>query len=84
MPLTMGCTFDISLQTTDEGILEAKAMSGDVHLGRDFDSRIVMGFINESKRKHKMDTRWNAGAVHLLWTACECRSGTCRRRERVD
>lgn len=37
-----GGTFDVSLLTIDGGIFEAKATSGDTHLGgEDFDQRVM-------------------------------------------
>ena len=67
-----GGTFDVSLLTLDDGLFEVKATAGDTHLGgEDFDSRMVTHFIEEFKRKEKLDIRGNARAVRRLRTACE-------------
>jgi molecular chaperone HscA len=51
-----GGTFDVSLLTLDDGLFEVKATAGDTHLGgEDFDSRMVTHFVNEFKRKEKLD-----------------------------
>ena len=51
-----GGTFDVTLLTIEGGIFEVKATAGDCHLGgEDFDTRLVMHFQNEFKRKHKKD-----------------------------
>merc|ERR1712106_541451 len=67
-----GGTFDVSILTIEDGILEVKATSGDTHLGgEDFDNRMVSHFMNEFKRKHKKDIANNKRAVRRLRTACE-------------
>lgn len=67
-----GGTFDVSLLTLDEGVFEVKATSGDSHLGgEDFDNRLVKHFIQEFKRKNKVDIQDNPRAVRRLRTACE-------------
>jgi heat shock protein 1/8 len=67
-----GGTFDVSLLTLDDGLFEVKSTAGDTHLGgEDFDSRMVMHFIDEFKRKEKMDIKGNPRAVRRLRTACE-------------
>jgi len=67
-----GGTFDVSLLTIDDGIFEVKATAGDTHLGgEDFDNRMVNYFVEEFKRKHKMDITGSARAVRRLRTACE-------------
>merc|ERR1711904_172616 len=51
-----GGTFDVSILAIEEGIFEVKAAAGDTHLGgEDFDSRLVLHFIQEFKRKNKKD-----------------------------
>ena len=55
-----GGTFDVSLLTIEEGIFEVKATAGDTHLGgEDFDNRLVNHFVQEFKRKNKMDLSSN-------------------------
>ena len=67
-----GGTFDVSLLTIEEGILEVKATAGDSHLGgEDFDNRLVNHFIQEFKRKFKKDLSSNPRARRRLRTACE-------------
>jgi len=67
-----GGTFDVSLLTIEEGIFEVKATAGDTHLGgEDFDSRMVNHFVQEFKRKHKLDLSGNPRALRRLRTACE-------------
>ncbi|KIK21342.1 hypothetical protein PISMIDRAFT_104138 [Pisolithus microcarpus 441] len=67
-----GGTFDASLLTIEEGILEVKATAGHTHLGGvDFDNRLVDHFVQEFKRKHKKDIFSNPRALCRLRTACE-------------
>ena len=67
-----GGTFDVSLLTIDDGMFEVKATAGDTHLGgEDFDSRMLTHFIDEFKRKEKLDIRSNSRAIRRLRTACE-------------
>ena len=67
-----GGTFDVSLLTIDDGMFEVKATAGDTHLGgEDFDSRMLTHFIEEFKRKEKLDIRSNSRAIRRLRTACE-------------
>ena len=67
-----GGTFDVSLLTIDDGIFEVKSTAGDTHLGgEDFDNLMMKYFIDEFKRKHKIDITDNKRAVRRLKTACE-------------
>jgi len=67
-----GGTFDVSLLTIEEGIFEVKATAGDTHLGgEDFDQRMMNHFVQEFKRKHKLDLTGSHRAVRRLRTACE-------------
>ncbi len=67
-----GGTFDVSLLSIDQGVFEVRATAGDTHLGgEDFDNRMVTHFIEEFKRKNKVDLSGNARAVRRLRTACE-------------
>jgi L1 cell adhesion molecule like protein len=62
----------VSLLTLDDGLFEVRATAGDTHLGgEDFDSRLVNYFMEEFKRKHKLDIGNNQRAVRRLRTACE-------------
>ena len=67
-----GGSNDISLITIDDGLFEVKATGGDTHLGgEDFDNRMVAHFVEEFKRKNKIDVSTNQRAIHRLKTACE-------------
>ena len=51
-----GGTFDVSLLSIEDGIFEVKATAGDTHLGgEDFDNILMKHFIDEFKRKNKVD-----------------------------
>lgn len=65
-------TFDVSLLSIDDGVFEVRATAGDTHLGgSDFDNLLVQHFMQEFKRKHKMDLSENKRAVRRLRTAAE-------------
>jgi heat shock 70kDa protein 1/2/6/8 len=67
-----GGTFDVSILSIEDGIFEVKSTAGDTHLGgEDFDSRMLTHFIEEFKRKEKVDMRNNPRAVRRLRSACE-------------
>jgi len=67
-----GGTFDVSLLSIDDGIFEVKATAGDTHLGgEDFDNILMKYFIDEFKRKHKVDLSDNKRSLRRLKTACE-------------
>ncbi|XP_026422258.1 heat shock 70 kDa protein 18-like [Papaver somniferum] len=67
-----GGTFDVSLITIDECIFEVKATAGDTHLGgEDFDNRMINYYIQEFKKKHKIDISGDPKALRRLRTACE-------------
>lgn len=67
-----GGTFDVSLLSIDDGIFQVKATAGDTHLGgEDFDTRLLNHFLDEIKRKEKVDIRSNHKAIRKLRTACE-------------
>ena len=67
-----GGTFDVSLLSIDDGIFQVKATAGDTHLGgEDFDTRLLNHFLDEIKRKYKVDIRGNHKAIRKLRTACE-------------
>ena len=67
-----GGTFDVSLLTIEDGVFEVKSTAGDTHLGgEDFDTRLVNHFVEEIKRKEKMDVSNNPRAMRRLRTACE-------------
>ena len=67
-----GGTFDVSLLTIDEGIFEVMATAGNTHLGgEDFDNRMVEYFVEEIKKKQRIDIKKNKRAMRKLRTACE-------------
>ena len=67
-----GGTFDVSLLCIDDGIFEVKATAGDTHLGgEDFDNILMKYFIDEFKRKNKIDISENKRSLRRLKTACE-------------
>ncbi|XP_053133791.1 heat shock 70 kDa protein II-like [Hemicordylus capensis] len=67
-----GGTFDVSILTAEDGIFEAKATSGDTHLGgEDFDKRLMEHLAEEFRRKHKKDIRQDKKAMQRLKIASE-------------
>ncbi|XP_058767058.1 heat shock 70 kDa protein 4-like [Vicia villosa] len=57
-------------QTGD--VFEVKATAGNTHLGgEDFDNRMLNYFVEEFKKKNKMDISGNPRALRRLRTACE-------------
>nr|CAI5842671.1 unnamed protein product [Callosobruchus analis] len=67
-----GGTFDVSILLIAGGIFEVKATSGDTHLGgEDIDTRMTQYFVEEFKRKNKIDIKENKRALRRLQTACE-------------
>ncbi|GAU23248.1 hypothetical protein TSUD_172770 [Trifolium subterraneum] len=67
-----GGTFDVSLLTIKNNAFKVIATAGDTHLGgEDFDNRMVNHFVNELKRKNKVDISGNSKALRKLKTACE-------------
>jgi len=67
-----GGTFDVSLLSIEEGVFEVKATAGDTHLGgQDFDNKLVQFFVDEIKRKHKVDITQSKRAVRRLAAECE-------------
>jgi heat shock protein 1/8 len=67
-----GGTFDVSLLSIDDGIFEVKSTAGDTHLGgEDFDNILMKYFIDEFKRKNKVDMSDNKRSLRRLKIACE-------------
>ncbi|XXG54717.1 hypothetical protein AAC387_Pa03g2527 [Persea americana] len=65
-----GGTFDISLVSVKEGEVEAKATTGDTHLGgEDFNTNMVNHLILEFQRKHKKVVGKNPRAIRRLRTS---------------
>ncbi|KAJ1443135.1 Heat shock protein 70 family [Sesbania bispinosa] len=67
-----GGTFDVCLLTIKDDRFQVKATAGDTHLGgEDFDNRMVNYFVEEFKRKKKVDISGNSSALRRLRTVCE-------------
>ncbi|RDX97453.1 putative mediator of RNA polymerase II transcription subunit 37c, partial [Mucuna pruriens] len=67
-----GGTFDVSLLTIKDKVFQVKATAGNTHLGgEDIDNRMVNYFIEEIKRKNKVDISGNPRALRRLRAACE-------------
>jgi len=67
-----GGTFDVSLLTIKDKVFEVKATGGNTHLGgEDFDNRMVNYFVEEIRRKKKLEIIGNPKALRRLRTACE-------------
>ncbi|XP_058741069.1 heat shock cognate 70 kDa protein 2-like [Vicia villosa] len=67
-----GGTFDVSLLTIKNNVFHVKAVAGDTHLGgEDFDNRMMNHFVEEIKRKNKVDISGNPGSLRRLRTSCE-------------
>ncbi|KAK2394702.1 heat shock cognate 70 kDa protein [Trifolium repens] len=67
-----GGTFDVSLLRIKDNDFQVKATAGNTHLGgEDFDNRMVNYFVQEFKRKNKVDISGNPRALRRLRTACE-------------
>jgi len=59
-----GGTFDVSILKIKGEVFEVKATAGDTHLGgEDFDNRMVNYFVEEIKRKNKVDISGNAKSL---------------------
>jgi molecular chaperone DnaK len=67
-----GGTFDVSILTIGDGVIEVRATSGDTHLGGDdFDRRIVDYLADEFKRDNGIDLRQDPQALQRLFEAAE-------------
>jgi L1 cell adhesion molecule like protein len=67
-----GGTFDVCLLTIKDNAFQVKATAGNTHLGgEDFDNKMVNYFVQEFKRKNKLNISGNAKALRRLRTACE-------------
>lgn len=67
-----GGTFDVSILLIADGIFEVKSTAGDTHLGgEDIDNRMVQYYLEEFKRRNKIDISSNKRALRRLKTACE-------------
>jgi len=67
-----GGTFDVSILTIKDKVFQVKATAGNTHLGgEDFDNRMLNYFVEEIKRKKKVDINGNPRSLRRLRTACE-------------
>ena len=67
-----GGTLDVTLLSLDEGIFEVKATSGDTHLGgEDFDTNLMIYFMDDFKRKHRKNLSQSKKAMAKLKKECE-------------
>jgi L1 cell adhesion molecule like protein len=67
-----GGTFDVSILTIKDDVFQVKATAGNTHLGgEDFDNNMLNYFVQEFKRKNKVDISGNSKALRRLRTACE-------------
>src|SRR6478735_458079 len=67
-----GGTFDVSILTVGEGVVEVRSTAGDTHLGGDdFDRRIVDYLADEFKKSNGMDLRDDSQALQRLFEAAE-------------
>ena len=66
-----GGTFDVTVLTIDETLLEVRATNGDTHLGgEDFDQKLLEFCIEKFKEKTKIDLTKNKKALRRLKTQC--------------
>jgi len=67
-----GGTFDVSILTVGEGVVEVMATAGDTHLGGDdFDRRIVDYLADDFKKINGIDLRDDPQALQRLFEAAE-------------
>jgi molecular chaperone DnaK len=67
-----GGTFDISILSVGEGVLEVRATNGDTYLGGDdFDQRIIDWIIDEFRKDQGIDLRQDRMALQRLKEAAE-------------
>src|SRR6267142_1059006 len=67
-----GGTFDISILTVGEGVLEVKATNGDTFLGGDdFDQRIIDWIVDEFRKDQGIDLRQDRMALQRLKESAE-------------
>ena len=67
-----GGTFDVSVLSVGDGVVEVLSTAGDTHLGGDdFDRRIVDHLADEFKKSNGIDLRNDAQALQRLFEAAE-------------
>ena len=68
-----GGTFNVSILTIADGVLEVKSTCGDAHLGgEDINNRMVSHFVQEFERRYSKGLSTNQRGLRRLRTACEC------------
>jgi molecular chaperone DnaK len=67
-----GGTFDVSILTVGEGVVEVRSTAGDTHLGGDdFDRRLVDSLADQFKKENGIDLRSDPQALQRLFEAAE-------------
>ncbi|MEV8371100.1 molecular chaperone DnaK [Kribbella sp. NPDC056861] len=67
-----GGTFDVSILTVGDGVVEVRSTAGDTHLGGDdFDRRIVDHLADEFRQETGVDLRQDPQALQRLFEAAE-------------
>jgi molecular chaperone DnaK len=67
-----GGTFDVSILTVGEGVVEVRSTAGDTHLGGDdFDRRLVDFLADQFKTENGIDLRTDPQALQRLFEAAE-------------
>jgi molecular chaperone DnaK len=67
-----GGTFDVSILTIGDGVVEVRSTAGDTHLGGDdFDRRVVDYLADEFQRSEGIDLRNDPQALQRLFEAAE-------------
>ena len=79
-----GGTFDVSILTVGEGVVEVMATAGDTHLGGDdFDRRIVDYLADEFKKSNGIDLRSDPQALQRLLRRRRRPRSSCRQSPRL-
>lgn len=67
-----GGTFDVSLVTVEDGVVEVKSSHGDTKLGGDdFDNLLIDYVTGEFSRQHGIDLLKDTGSRNRIWSAVE-------------
>ncbi|MDX6232775.1 MAG: molecular chaperone DnaK, partial [Nocardioidaceae bacterium] len=67
-----GGTFDVSILTVGDGVVEVRSTAGDTHLGGDdFDRRLVDHLADQFKAENGIDLRTDPQALQRLFEAAE-------------
>lgn len=80
-----GGTFDVSVLSIDDGVIEVIATKGDMLLGgEDFDNLIVNEIIRDFEQKHSIDLRKDASAFGRVKEAAEAAKKTLSNNEQAE